>query len=153
MKWTRLFILSIILMFCGCSKPNKQLNNEEITDKKSAPIEDIVVNKEYDEDGNIIRYDSTYSSFYSNIKGDKNAEDSILKNFKSLFEKKYPFSFNPSFNDFFYRDSLMKFDFYKKDFFINRFKQNEKWSEKLFQEMDSIKDKFFDEQFPEPEEK
>ena len=78
-------------------------------------------------------------------------EDSILNNFKNIYEKKYPFSYNPSFNDFFYRDSLMQYDFYKKDFFKDRFNQNKQWTERLFQEMDSVKNKFFEEQFPDYE--
>ena len=153
MKWIRLFIITFVLILYGCNKPNNQVEDKESTNNKNAPIEDIIVNREYDEDGNIIKYDSTYSSFYSNIEGNQQAGDSILKNFKSLFEEKYPFSYNPAFQDFFYRDSLMMYDFYKKDFFSNRFNQNKEWTEKLFQDMDSIKNKFFNEQFPELEKK
>ncbi|MCB4234259.1 hypothetical protein LDL59_01710 [Kaistella anthropi] len=46
------------------------------------PIEDIKVNKEYDENGNLIRYDSTYTYYYSNIEGDEIAADSIFNNFR-----------------------------------------------------------------------
>ncbi|MDD3357115.1 MAG: hypothetical protein WCY37_04845 [Candidatus Dojkabacteria bacterium] len=145
-KW--LSILTVILVFSGCSKQEKQSEDNQLTNANNAPIEDIVVNKEYDEQGNLIRYDSTYSSFFSNIENDSLAEDSIIANFKKIFEQKYPFSYKPSFNDFFFRDSLMKYDFYKKDFFIERFRNNREQTEKIFQEMDSIKNKFFNEQFP-----
>lgn len=76
-----LFILS------GCTQQENKPNAPELSSGKDAPIEDIVVKKEYDQDGNIIRYDSTYSSFYSNIKDDKLVEDSILRNFMNMFEK------------------------------------------------------------------
>ncbi|HZJ79598.1 MAG TPA: hypothetical protein VFC69_03365 [Dysgonamonadaceae bacterium] len=148
MKQIWFLIAAILFILSGCTQQENKLQNTELSNDKDAPIEDIVVKKEYDEDGNIIRYDSTYSSFYSNIKDDKFAEDSILKDFKSMFEKKYPFSYNPSFNDFLYRDSLMKYDFYKKDFFSNRFNQNKERIDKMLEEMDSVKNKFFDEQFP-----
>ncbi len=41
------------------------------------PKEDIKVNKEYDENGYLIRYDSTYTYYYSNIEGDEIVADSI----------------------------------------------------------------------------
>lgn len=142
------FMLLVAIIFSGCNKQEQQTEENQLNTPQSAPIEDIVVNKEYDEHGNLLRYDSTYSSFYSNIENDSLAEDSIFSNFREMFEKKYPFSIQPSFNDFFFRDSLMKYDFYKRDFFTERFKRNQERTEKIFQEMDSIKNKFFDEQFP-----
>ena len=145
-KW--LLILTVLVVFCSCNKEVNELEDNQLNNANNAPIEDIIVNKEYDEHGNIIKYDSTYSSFYSNIENDSLREDSILFNFKRMFEQEYPFSFKPSFNDFFFRDSLMKYDFYKKDFFLERFRQNQEHTEKIFQEMDSIKNKFFDEQYP-----
>ncbi len=146
-KW--LLILAVTIIFSGCNGQEKQIKNDKLSDAKKAPKEDIVVNKEYDEDGNLIKYDSTYTYFYSNIENDTIAEDSILTNFKKMFEIQYPFSYKPYFNDFFFRDSLMHYDFYKKDFFTERFRQNMEQTEKIFQEMDSIKNHFFNEQFQE----
>ncbi|MDD4727773.1 MAG: hypothetical protein PHN55_03350 [Dysgonamonadaceae bacterium] len=151
MRRKLLSILAVLLVFCSCNKQEKQTEDNQLTNAKNAPIEDIIVNKEYDEQGNIIKYDSTYSSFYSNIENDSLAEDSILIKFKNMFEQEYPFSYKPSFNDFFFRDSLMKYDFYKKDFFMERFKQNMLHTEKIFREMDSVKNKFFNEQYPKKE--
>ena len=42
-----------------------------------------------------------------------------------------------------------KYDFYKNDFFHERFMNNMQQMERLFWEMDSIENKFFMEQFPE----
>lgn len=145
-RW--ILFLAITLIFSSCKGQEKKLEDNKLSDTKNAPKEDIIVNKEYDKDGNLIRYDSTYTYFYSNIENDTIAEDSIFTNFRKMFELQYPFSYKPSFNNFFFRDSLMKYDFYKKDFFSERFKQNMEQSEKIFQEMDSIKNKFFMEQFP-----
>ena len=113
------------------------------------PKEDIKVNKEYDENGNLIRYDSTYTYYDSNIEGDEIAADSIFNNFRNMFEDNYSFSTTPYFNDLFFEDSLLKYDFYKNDFFHERFMNNMQQMERLFWEMDSIENKFFMEQFPE----
>lgn len=113
------------------------------------PKEDIKVNKEYDENGNLIRYDSTYTYYYSNIEGDEIVADSIFNNFRNMFENNYSFSTMPYFNDLFFEDSLLKYGFYKNDFFHERFMNNMQQMERLFWEMDSIKNKFSMEQFPE----
>ena len=113
------------------------------------PKEDIKVNKEYDENGNLIRYDSTYTYYYSNIEGDVIAADSIFNNFRNMFEDNYSFSTMPYFNDLFSEDGLLKYDFYKNDFFHERFMNNMQQLKRLFWEMDSIENKFSMEQFPE----
>jgi len=123
------------------------------TDKKAdhyLPQTNIKVNKEYDKNGNIIKYDSTYSSYYSNIKGDTVLIDSIFDNFKGHFNEKYFFSTQPYFNDFFFEDSLLGYDFYKKDFFYNRFRNNSQFMDELFHEMDSIKNSFYKQQLKIP---
>lgn len=55
----------------------------------------------------------------------------------------------PYFNDSFSEDGLLKYDFYKNDFFHERFMNNMQQMERLFWEMDSIKNKFSMEQFSE----
>lgn len=145
-KW--LLTLAVTLIFSSCQGQEKKLEDNKLNDAKNAPKEDIVVNKKYDKDGNLIEYDSTYTYFYSNIKNDTIAKDSIFKNFRKMFDAQYPFSHNPYFNDLFFQDSLLKYDFYKEDFFSERFRKNIKHAEKIFHEMDSIKNEFFKKQFP-----
>ena len=147
MKRIWMLFIAVTLILGSCNGQDKQIENDKLSAVKNAPKEDIKVNKEYDKDGNLIRYDSTYTYFYSNIQNDTIAEDSIFTNFKNLFDLQYPFSYKPYFNDLFFDDSLMKYDFYKKDFFTERFMQNIEKTEKMFQEMDSIKNHFFNEQF------
>lgn len=148
MKRIWMLFIAVTLVLSSCNGQEKKNKNNKLSDVKNAPKEDIKVNKEYDKDGNLIRYDSTYTYFYSNIENDTIAEDSIFNNFKNMFDLKYPFSYSPYFNDLFFEDSLMKYDFYKEDFFTKRFLQNMEQTEKMFQEMDSIKNKYFMEQFP-----
>jgi hypothetical protein len=135
--------LSVTLITC-----NGQTNKKNETDKDTAkPQTSIKVDKQYDSNGNLIKYDSSYSYYYSNIKDDKNKSDSILGNFKNQFNKKYSFSTDPYFNDFFFQDSLLKYDFYKKDFFLQRFRNNMRMMDSLFWGMDSLKNNFFGKQF------
>ena len=152
-KWITMFI-AVSLIFSGCNgqevKKEKNKNNTDSTlISGNQPKEDIKVNKEYDKDGNLIRYDFTYTYYYSNIDGNKTVGDSIFNNFRSMFEDRYPFSTKPYFDNLFFEDSLLHYDFYKKDFFHDRFMQNMQRMDRLFGEMDSIKNKFFMEQFPE----
>ena len=147
MKRIWILFIAVTLILGSCNGQEKQIKNDNLSAVKNVPKEDIKVSKEYDKDGNLIKYDSTYTYFYSNIENDTITEDSIFTNFKKLFDLQYPFSFRSYFDDLFFEDSLMKYDFYKKDFFTKRFIQNLEKTEKMFQEMDSIKNHFFSEQF------
>jgi len=145
--------LSLFLMFAGlfASACNGQKQPDEIEEKDSqkehSPQTNIIVNKKYDEAGNLIRYDSSYTYYYSNIENDSLLEDSLLGSFEKLLQQKYPFSGSSFFNDFFFDDSLMHHDFYKNDFFSERFRQNREQMDKLFREMDQMKNQFFWDQF------
>lgn len=154
MKPTVFFSIALILIIglnsCNAQsakeKKGQSVNEQIDTTAKNLPKTDIKVNKEYDEKGNLIRYDSTYSSFYSNISDDSLLVDSLLNEFKSQFNEQYFFSERPFFNDFFFQDSLLKYDFYKDDFFSNRFKSNWQRMDSIFLQMDSIKNYFFQQQ-------
>lgn len=146
--------MSVLILILSACKNGQNKEKDKIADKKEImsdslqnPKTNIKVNKEYDDDGNLIRYDSTYSSFYSNIDIDKAKADSIFNKFKSDFNFRYPFSTKPYFDDLFFNDSLLKYDFYKKDFFDKRFNMNMRHMKDMFREMfgkmDSIKNKYY----------
>jgi hypothetical protein len=149
-------ILSLGLSSCN-GQSAKEKKGEPVKGQndttQNLPKTDIKVNKEYDEKGNLIRYDSAYSSFYSNISGDSLLGDSLLNEFKSQFNKQYFFSQRPFFQDFFFQDSLLQYDFYKNDFFSNRFRNNWQRMDSIFLQMDSIKNKFFQQQLLDPDNK
>ena len=140
----RIDLIAIALSFTllGCNGQTGKQNGDSVN-KGTNPQTSIKVDKKYDSKGNLINYDSTYSYYYSNIKDNKGLEDSIFANFKNQFNNKYFFSTNPYFNDFFFQDSLLKYDFYRKDFFINRFRNNMRMMDSLFWGMDSLKNSFF----------
>jgi hypothetical protein len=143
MRTTLLAVLAISIALSSC---NGQTMKKENKAKETAPQTNIKVNKEYDKNGNLIRFDSAYSSYYSNIKGDSVLKDSIFNNFKNQFNNSYFFSNQPYFKDFFFADSLLKYDFYKKDFFYNRFRQNMERMDSLFRGMDIVKNDFYNKQ-------
>jgi len=146
MKKIVLFSLLFSLVFTGCNGQNERKFEKYSTENQ--PKTAIKVNKEYDKKGNLVRYDSTYSYYYSNIENDSMLGDSVMNSFKNYFNSKYYFSKDPYFNDLFFQDSLMRFDFYTKDYFINRFLNNSRRMNSMFLEMDSLKNRFFMEQFP-----
>ncbi|GAA3646882.1 hypothetical protein [Flavivirga jejuensis] len=57
--------------------------NAQKKDSIKQPEEKIEVNKEFDENGNLIRYDSIYSYSSSNLNMDAKRMDSIMKHFFS----------------------------------------------------------------------
>ncbi len=132
--------LTLALTLPGCNGQSKSTDKQA---KGNTPQTNIKVNKEYDKNGNLVRFDSTYSSYYSNIKGDSVLRDSIFSNFSNQFSKSYPFSIQPYFRDFFFNDTTLSNNFYKKDFFYNRFKSDMQRMDSLFMEMDMNKNAFF----------
>jgi hypothetical protein len=138
----RIFIVALTcsLTLISC---NAQTKKSEKQAEGIKPQTSIKVNRQYDKNGNLIKFDSTYSSYYSNVKGDTTLKDSILNKFKKEFNQSYLFSNDPYFNNFFFQDSLLKYDFYKKDFFYNRFRDNMQQMDSLFRDMDKMKNKFF----------
>lgn len=138
-------IIALSLTLQGCNGQKAENKEQTVT---NLPQTSIKVNKEYDKNGNVIRYDSAYSYYYSNIKNDTSKRDSIFELFKNQFNSNYFFSNKPYFNDFFFQDSLLKYDFYKQGFFTNRYRNNMSRMDSLFWNMDLVKDEFFRNQFP-----
>jgi hypothetical protein len=140
-------MLAISMTLSGCNGQAKISENQL---KKDSPQTNIKVTKEYDEKGNLVKYDSSYSSYYSNVKGDTTLRDSIFQNFTNHFNRSYTFSDHPYFKNFFFQDSLLMYDFYKKDFFFDRYRNNMEHMDSLFREMDLIKNDFFRKQVVPP---
>jgi hypothetical protein len=136
--------LSVTLMSCNDQTSKQKGESNKIP---ANPQTSVKVDKKYDDKGNLIRYDSSYSYYYSNVKDDENLSDSIFNSFRNALGNIYFFSRDPYFNDLFFEDSLLKYDFYRKDFFLNRFQNNMRRMDNLFLGMDSLKNSFFSKQF------
>jgi hypothetical protein len=139
-----LILMSVsLLILSSCTNGQKIEEHKISEDSVFTPETKIKLNKEYDKNGNLIEYDSSYSEFHSNIKGNTQMRDSIFMNFKSFFHQSFPFSNREYFNDLFFNDTLLLYDFYKKDFFGKRFDLNRDKMNELFRELDSVKNEYY----------
>ncbi len=143
MQKTILGILFFLLVgSCSSEKTNGQQKIEDSL-KVNKPQTKIIVNKEYDESGNLVKFDSSYSYFYSSLDSDSTFGDSSYSLFQKDFFNSFPNIQKPFLTDIFFEDSLLNYDFYKDDFFSNRFRFNRQSFDKLFEKMDSLKNKFY----------
>ena len=138
-------IILLLITSCTTEKINGQQENEDSL-LVNKPQTKIIVNKEYDDSGNLVKFDSSYSYFYSNMERDSTFADSSFSLFQEKFFNSFPNHQKPFINDMFFEDSLLSYDFYKDDFFSNRFRFNRQRFDKLFEEMDSLKNKFYNKQ-------
>ena len=107
------------------------------------------MNKVYDENGNLIGYDSTYVWSYTNVQGDSVSveADSVLSRFKPLINSRYP-GFLNNYDEMFFNDSSFYRYFLAPDYFIDRWEKEMSQSNELMRKMDSLKELFFQEQYP-----
>lgn len=137
-----------VLFFVGCNNQDKKKQDLQEPEKKEQdsikPKETWDVKKEFDEFGNLIKYDSIYSYSYSNIKGDSITVnlDSIMDSFSRYFEEKTPFIMNDRLFYFPQNDSLLMNDFFKNDYFFNKWKQRPLNVEQIIKQMDSTRNLF-----------
>jgi hypothetical protein len=147
---TLLFLLAVPFLLTSCNAQEAKTQSDtkkEITVNK--PKVDVKVNKQYDEDGNLIAYDSTYVWSYNNKTGqavDINV-DSLLLQFKPMIGPDYSGFFHEHESDFF-GDSLFYHDFMMPDYFMNRWQQQLQEMNRMMLEMDSMKQSFFREEYP-----
>lgn len=146
MKTVISVLFATVLVFTSCQGQDRIKDRKENVKPQTSserPKVDIKVNKLYDKNGNLISYDSTYTSYYSSRKGDKTLMDSLFKEFKPKFDKQFPLMKDESFNHLFYNDSLLYNDFFHDDFFSKRMELNQQYMRKMMQQMDSIKNAYF----------
>ena len=130
-------------------KGNSKISQDQVPITRQPKV-DVKVNKKYDDNGNLVGYDSTYSWSYSTIQGDTvNIDaDSAFSQFKPLFDTHFP-NFSPNlYDDFFGLDSSFYQDFMSPLYFHDRWQKALMQQEKTFREMDSLKNAFFNEHYP-----
>lgn len=137
-------VFSLIILFAltACSYAQKQKN----PNTENQPKVHINVNKQFDENGNVVRYDSTYSWSWTNM--DENVSDSILNRFflNSNFIWDNPFSVFDDDSFFFNHFSLplLNDPFFNFDFNQELLNKQKLW----MQERQKIIEKFMQPQFP-----
>ena len=141
--------LLLIVVITACDTKDKSKQQVESYEKEKdktivKPKEKWDVQREYDEFGNLIKYDSIYSWSYSNVNGDSLQVnlDSIIDSFKRYFGEKTPFMRR---DDFFYfpkNDSLFMKDFFNDDYFIRNWQKQHSELEQMIRRMDSTRNAF-----------
>ncbi len=147
------FIFMVMLAYLS-SALTLALNNNTVNDtilidtlNKIDPKIDIKVDKEYDDQGNIIRYDSSYSYYYLDS---ENVPHHYFFTPDSLFNEIFPFyydSLNKSHHHPF-DDDLFNEDFFNDPFFRG-FQYKDYDYNELMERMDSLRNEFFKQYFPE----
>ncbi|WP_138433196.1 hypothetical protein [Winogradskyella algicola] len=154
MKKVMLFLfVAILATSCNAQDTeNSSKNSSDIEIQKDSlqrPKGNWKVNKEVDENGNIIRYDSIYSwSSSGNIKDVES--DSIFNQMHTMMQKRFSMLQSPNLNDFAERDSIMKQffsdDFFKDDFFSNRVPPGFQNMDEIMKQMEAMRQNFFNNQ-------
>jgi hypothetical protein len=151
--WAARQILALVLAALVLFSCHEKSGSQMVAEPKEKPVAkadsirkprvDIKVNRRYDEKGNVIAFDSTYSTYYSNVRGDTLKMDSLFKGFDRYFNNGHSSIFNNQFNDLFFRDSLWYPDFFHRDFFMKRYELNDSYMRDMMQRMDSVKNRFY----------
>lgn len=145
------FLVAAPLLISSChEKTNGQDKAERKTgsasvvrDSLNEPKVNIKVNKRYDDKGNVIGFDSTYTSYYSNIQGDTSRMDSLMKSFDTYFNRDHSTFFGKEFKSLFFNDSSRYPDFFHDDFLLKRYELNDSYFRDMMDRMDSIKNRFY----------
>ncbi|OIQ21205.1 hypothetical protein [Lacinutrix sp. MedPE-SW] len=126
MKKHVLLLVTLFLCF-SCSGQNNELNKAETKKSEAHVIKEPKgtwkVDKEFDENGNLIRYDSIYTWSSNNKFNNLSSlnKDSLMQSFKSNFYRNFSKFENEGFEDVFSQDSLFSKHFFNDDFFKSSF--------------------------------
>ena len=147
--------LAAALVLTGCNAQQKkddadtQSVAKEQSDSSEIPRGTWKVNKEVDENGNLIRYDSIYSYSYGNINGHEMNSvqmDSAMTSFKRYMQQRMP-QFSSDVFDPIKGDSLGN-QFFEQGFFENHWEDFFPEMQKQLKQMDSLHQQFFQNKRP-----
>jgi hypothetical protein len=138
-----IILLFLTFTFFNCQSQNqKEKKNTDLKDTLK-PKTHIEVKKEYDEFGNLISVDSTYSYFYSNIKNDSVLEQKVFDQFKLNFNNQFEGIDSLFIKDFFEHSPFNINDFYTEDFLKKSFDRHQEKMEKLLKQTDALKNEYY----------
>ncbi|SDH34630.1 hypothetical protein [Winogradskyella thalassocola] len=149
------------LLSVSCNSQQNDSKQAEIKEKEgkivAQPKGSWKVDKEFDENGNLIRYDSIYSwsSFDDMDNLSAVDKDSLLQSFKSRFFANFSDFENRGFDNIFSKDSLFSKHYFNDDFFGSDFGKDYMDLDKIRQQMMERQKKFLEKyqsQFIKPEE-
>jgi hypothetical protein len=150
------FCCIVLFSTCKNKNSNQQIvsaqteNKSNHPDTTSNPKIDVKVNRKYDDKGNLIRFDSSYSYYYESpgLKSSAIRSDSLYRQFKNSFQSNLLDSMRSEMNKIFFNDSLFQYDFFNSDYFSKRFELNQKRFQEMFRGIDSLKSDVFKNEYP-----
>lgn len=144
------FALCILCFGFGCNAQNEQKSKAENQVDSSQPNVSWKVNKTYDQNGNVIGYDSTYIWSYTDTSGSVNRlyVDSVLEDFRKNFGSRYAPLFDKTFGDPVWSDGLFWKNFTQPDYFRKQWKDRMSEMSILMRQMDSVRNNFLNEHYP-----
>lgn len=153
---------ALAVISLSCSGQNKKEGKVQKIEKEKSKIEQPkgswTVEKEFDDQGNLIRYDSIYSWTSSSDLSNLSAHDrdSLLQKFKSRFYTDFSEFESQGFDNIFSQDSLFSQRFFNDEFFESNFGRDFMDIDRIRQEMFEKQKKFLEKyqsEFKKPEEK
>lgn len=140
-KYILLLVVGLLSLGCGGQDNETKKNKKEETKTgvTKEPKATWNVNKEFDENGNLIRYDSIYSWSSNDAYNNHRLfnTDSLMQTFKSGFE-------NKGFENAFVLDSIFSQHVFNDHFFGNNFGDDITDIDKLRQQMIAMQRKFLE---------
>ena len=138
MKIQTLVLTGLLLALTSCQgqeKKESEMVKEGDHKEMAQPKGSWKVDREFDENGNLIRYDSIYTWSSDSLDDLSGLDrDSLLSNFESKF-----YSHFSRFGDLFEPDSLFSKRFFNEDFFKSDFGED-------FMELDNIRKRMMERQ-------
>ncbi|WP_347924712.1 hypothetical protein [Pontimicrobium sp. SW4] len=145
-----ILIITVALLSLSCNGQSNKGKKDNTKEKQESiaeqPKGSWKVDKEFDENGNLIRYDSIYSWSSNNKFNDLSSfdKDSLLKSFESKFFRGFSHFENQGFEDIFSKDSLFSKHFFNDDFFGSDFGKDFMDIDKIRQQMIARQKKFLE---------
>lgn len=138
-------LLAVALLSVNCNGQKNKDKKVEITEIEK-PKGSWKVDKEFDENGNLIKYDSIYSwSSNNNMEGLSAIDrDSLMQSFKLKFFKNYSRFEHQGFENVFSEDSLFSKHFFNDDFFRSDFGTDFMDIDQITQDLFSRQKKFLE---------
>lgn len=148
MKKSALLLLALMFLGNGCHAQEKEegarAQEQKETEKSGTPKGAWKVHKEFDESGNLIRYDSIYSWSSADAMEDLATldRDSLLQSMRSRFYEHFSGMDTLEFPNFFGRDSLFTKGFFDDGFFKSEFGRDFMDIDHMRKRMEAIQQEF-----------
>lgn len=142
-----LSMVAILNLSCNAQENKKEANLQKDSIAQVEPPKGTwKVDKEFDENGNLIRYDSIYSWSSTDNLGElaQRNPDSLLQSFRSKFYRNFSHIDNQRFGDLFSDDSLFTKKFFDNDFFDSDFGEDFMDIDRIRKRMETMQQRFLE---------